>query len=138
MAFEEAKRRKIFERTEGRCHICRKKLAWRNYGVHGTRGAWEIEHSNPRSLGGTDRLNNLYPACIACNRSKGASSTKAARKGNGFKVAPLSAAKRGSNAWTGGAVGALVGRVILAPLGPVGMIIGAGIGAAIGKAYEPD
>lgn len=49
----------VFERTAGYCHLCHCKLAFCNYGLHGTRGAWEVEHSNPRARGGTNRLNNL-------------------------------------------------------------------------------
>lgn len=37
----------------------------------GERGAWEVDHSVPKSRGGTDYLRNLVPACIDCNRLKG-------------------------------------------------------------------
>jgi hypothetical protein len=53
----------IYDRTTGRCHLCGKRLAFHNYGCHGTRGAWHIEHSVPRANGGTDHVNNLYPGC---------------------------------------------------------------------------
>lgn len=76
MGYSIERQREIYERTNGRCHICRKQLAWCNYGVLGTHGAWEVEHSIPRAAGGTDHLNNLYPACIGCNRSKGDGSTR--------------------------------------------------------------
>lgn len=69
----------IYDRTSGYCHICRKKLAFSNYACSGERGAWEVEHSVPRAAGGTDRLNNLFAACIDCNRSKGACSTRSCR-----------------------------------------------------------
>ena len=81
---------RIFSRTGGQCHICRKQLCFGNYGAIGKRGAWEIEHSRPRSRGGTDHLNNLYAACISCNRSKGNGTTASARGGNGYRAAPLS------------------------------------------------
>lgn len=127
----------IYDRTDGRCHICCKKLAFKNYGsLEGLRGAWEVEHSNPKSKGGTDRLSNLYPACISCNRSKGANSTRSARTKNGRTAAPLSAAKirerRSSNAAAGGLLGGLAGLFG----GPIGVILGAGIGAAIGHDQE--
>lgn len=138
MTFDADKRRQIFGRTEGRCHLCRKKLAWKNYATYGSKGAWEIEHSNPRSLGGTNRLNNLYPACISCNRSKGVSGTRTARQKYGYGAAPLSAEKRSENTWTGGALGALAGRMVLASYGPIGWLIGAAMGAAIGRMHEPD
>jgi len=47
-----------------------KKLALTNYGMPREKGAWEIDHSNPVSRGGTNYLRNLVPACISCNRSK--------------------------------------------------------------------
>ena len=50
---------------------CRKKLAFTNYGRYGKKGAWEVDHSNPISKGGTDYFRNLVPACVECNRSKG-------------------------------------------------------------------
>ncbi len=62
----------IYDKTGGYCNWCEKKIAFRNYGRVGERGAWEVDHSNPLALGGTDYLRNLVPACIPCNRSKGA------------------------------------------------------------------
>lgn len=138
MVLDANKKRKIFQKTEGRCHICRKQLAWRNYGAVDAANGWEIEHSNPRSRGGSERLRNLFPACIRCNRAKGNSSTRAARRKHGFRTAPPSAEKRRRNAWIGGAFGVLAGRVILASLGPAGALIGLVAGAAIGKLYEAD
>ena len=137
MAFDKEKLQYIFERTDGCCHICRKKLARKNYGTVGARGAWEVEHSNPRSKGGTNSLNNLYPSCISCNRSKGASSTKAARAKNGLKSAPLSKPKRTKNTLAGGVVGAAAGRILLAPFGPIGVVVGVVVGAFLGKSNEP-
>lgn len=133
MAFDKQKQDAIYKKTDGHCHICRKKLARKNYGKHGTRGAWEVEHSNPRTKGGTNRLQNLLPACVSCNRSKQASSTQTARRKNGFKAAPLSRAKKKWNVIKGASGGALIG----ARLGPVGALAGAAIGAFCGSKYEP-
>ena len=138
MAFDKQRQEAIFKKTDGHCHICRKKLARKNYGVVGSRGAWEVEHSVPQAKGGSNHLNNLYPSCIPCNRSKGASSTKSARQKNGFKSAPLPQEKKSQNTWLGGLGGALAGRIILAPLGPIGIAAGAVIGAALGSGHEPD
>lgn len=91
MKWTSARRRQIFDRTSGKCHICHGTLEFLSYGKD---GGWEIEHSNPRVKGGTDRLNNLYPAHAKCNRSKGARSTSLARKRFGKTRAPLSVAKR--------------------------------------------
>lgn len=60
----------IFDFTEGYCYYCGKLLSWKNYGKVGKRGGWEIDHSNPKSRGGSDYLRNLVPACIPCNREK--------------------------------------------------------------------
>ncbi len=138
MASNVAKLNQIYDRTTGRCHICHKKLAFKNYGALGARAAWEVEHSIPQAKGGTDHLNNLYPACIPCNRSKGSSSTVSARSKHGKSRAPLSGDKREKartgNAFAGGTLGAMIGSVG----GPVGAFIGACLGASLGHSQDPD
>lgn len=138
MKFTNEELNEIYDRTSERCHICHKKLAFRNYGVVGARGAWEVEHSNPQAKGGTHRKNNLYPACIPCNRSKGAKSTKSARAKNGKRKAPLSKQKRAdakaNNAFAGGALGAVAGSL----LGPWGALIGGALGAKLAHDQNPD
>lgn len=130
--------RQIFDRTEGKCHICRKKLTFRNYGDAAARASWEVEHSVPRSQGGTDHGNNLFPACIACNRSKGNSATRTVRAKHGFRRAPYSASEREENAQLGGVIGALIGLVVFPPhLRLAAIIIAGGIGAVMGHKTEP-
>lgn len=60
----------VFDKTDGHCRYCEKKLVWKNYGKFGKQGAWEIDHDIPKSRGGMDYLMNLLPACIPCNREK--------------------------------------------------------------------
>src|SRR6266550_538484 len=60
----------IYDKTNGYCRYCGKKLAFTNHGRAGRKGAWEVDHSNPVSQGGTDYYRNLSPACIDCNRDK--------------------------------------------------------------------
>jgi hypothetical protein len=60
----------IYDKTGGYCRYCEKKLAFTNYGKAGRKGAWEVDHANPVSRGGTDYYRNLSPACIECNRDK--------------------------------------------------------------------
>jgi len=79
MAYTEEELNDIYDKNDGYCHICGKKLAFTNYGIVGARGAWEVDHSVPRSRGGSNLMRNLLPACISCNRSKGDSSTRTAR-----------------------------------------------------------
>jgi len=138
MAYDEKRRDAIFERTDGRCHICRKQLARKNYGTAGRRGAWEVDHSKPRAKGGSDRLNNLYPACISCNRSKQASATRTARSKKGYRAAPLSARKKARNGALGATLCTVAARALLPALGPGGLI-GAGLlGFWAGAQYEPE
>jgi len=134
MAYTDEMLSAIYDRTSGYCHICGKKLAFTNYAKPGKRGAWEVEHSVARANGGTERLNNLYAACITCNREKRDGSTRAARGRNGRTRAPLSRSKRAeqraTNTAVGAGLGALVGGILF---GPPGALIGAGVGAAAGK-----
>ena len=129
---------RIFSRTDGRCHICRKRLCFDNYGAIGKRDAWEIEHSHPRSKGGTDHLNNLYAACISCNRSKGNATTASARSGNGYRTAPLSKQKKQQNTLKGGIAGSLAAFFVPPPLRLVALVAGAAAGALLGHDYEPE
>jgi HNH endonuclease len=130
---------RIFDRTAGRCHICWGALAFRNYARFGERGAWEIEHSNPRCKGGSDRLCNLYAAHITCNREKGAMHTRTARAWNQQTRAPLSRLKRQEkreeNTLAGAGIGALSGAAVG---GPLGLVIGGILGAFFGDGIEPE
>jgi len=137
MRYDEEQLNAVYDKTSGYCHVCGKKLALTNYGKRGRRGAWQVEHSKPRARGGTDHLNNLYPACIDCNQNKGVRTTRTARSWHGRARAPLSVqrreeAKRG-NAAVGVAVGGLLGSVA----GPWGALVGALIGGRLGYKYNP-
>lgn len=129
-------KRKIFERTDGKCHICRKTLCFSNYGKSAARGNWEIEHSNPRANGGTDYLRNLYPACITCNRSKGKNSSYSARQKNGFIHAPRSKKEKTNDACIGGILGSLPFLIAPPHLKPVVLIVGVIAGFKIGYTME--
>ena len=61
----------IYDKSDGYCHYCGKKLAWTNYGSPGEKGAWEVDHGIPLSRGGTDYPKNLWAICVECNREKG-------------------------------------------------------------------
>lgn len=138
MAFDNDTLGRIFHRTDGHCHICRRKLAFTNYGQAGKRGAWEVEHSNARSNGGTDRLNNLYAAHITCNRSKGCWSSRSVRAKHGYRSAPLSAHTKQKNTMKGGLVGAALGFLLVPPPIHVAAALWTAIaGAAIGSQYKP-
>lgn len=137
MAYDKETLEYIYRKTDGYCHICKKKLSLKNYARQGYRGAWEVEHSNPKAGGGTDYLRNLFPACINCNREKGAVTTRTARTWHGRKRTPLSKKekdkKRTRNTMLGGAVGAL-GFAINPLVGVIGIVVG----GLIGSNVDPD
>lgn len=138
MKFSDEQLEAIFDKTDGDCHICRKRLAFSNYGQFGRRGAWEVEHSNARANGGTHSLNNLYAAHIRCNRSKGKCSTRSARARHGYRCAPLSQKRKEQNAWTGAGMAALC-AVFVPPQVRVGVaIVLSAAGAIAGYNKKPN
>ena len=128
----------IFDRTDGCCHLCGKKLCFSNYGQYGKRGAWEVEHSKARCNGGSDRLANLYAAHISCNREKGTMTTRTVRAWNNRAKAPLSRERkeqiRTNNRWGWGTAGALSGAALA---GQAGFVIGGLIGTLLGDDINP-
>jgi hypothetical protein len=138
MGFRIERQQAIFDRTQGRCHICRKRLAWSNYGVVGARGAWEVEHSVPQAYGGTHHMNNLYAACIPCNRSKGAESSRWARGQYGYTAAPHSVAQELRERQKNARIGAIVagGLALLARAAPPVALLAAGFGALAGHSMD--
>lgn len=146
MKFDAETRKKVLERTDGQCHVCRKKLAWKNYGKKDAQGAWEIDHSNPQAKCGTHHLNNLYPACISCNRSKRDWPNRKARAKHGYRSAPYSKKVKQENTILGAVVGGLVGGIAGAARGArmgknwglPGMIAGAVLGGLFLVRQEPD
>lgn len=138
MAFDNETLRRVFDRTDGHCHICRRKLAFSNYGQAGKRGAWEVDHSVARSKGGTDKLSNLYPAHVACNKSKNDRSSASARNEHGFRSAPLSARAKRGNTVKGSLIGAALGFLLVPPqFRLLAMMLGGGTGAVIGSKRQP-
>jgi 5-methylcytosine-specific restriction endonuclease McrA len=131
--------RAIFDKANGCCHLCGRTIAFSNYGNHGARGAWEVDHSKPVAEGGTDHLNNLFPAHTSCNRSKQDASSRSSRKENGRTRAPLSAAaierarfkQAMAGAFSGGLLGVRLG-------GPVGFWIGVIAGGVAAYSLDPE
>lgn len=139
MKYSQEKLDSIYKRTHGHCHLCRKTLARKNYGRLGSRGAWEVEHSKPRSKGGTDHGNNLYAACISCNRSKRSRSTSSLRAINGFKAAPFSQKQKVRNSMAGAGLFALMSYIVVPPHVRIPCaVVSALVGGAIGYDEDPD
>jgi 5-methylcytosine-specific restriction endonuclease McrA len=83
--FTKKELRAIYDKTDGHCNLCGKKLSFVNYGAQSGRAPWEVDHSNPVSTGGTNYKRNLKPACPDCNRSKGATRRPAFHKKSWLK-----------------------------------------------------
>ena len=138
MAYSTEKLSWIYDRTSGRCHICGKKLSFKNYGRYGEKAAWQVEHSRPRARGGTDHGNNLYAACIGCNLEKSTVSTRTARGWHGRRKAPLSRQRRMEAKRSAALAWGILGATAGALFGPWGLVAGALIGAKIGHETDPD
>ena len=135
MPYSNERLTQIFERTDGRCHICWRRL---RFGSYGQPNGWEVEHSRARCKGGSDRICNLFPAHITCNRQKGKLTSRTARNWNGRSKAPLSRNRkdriRNGNRWAAGALGGLAGALG----GPALAVAGAVVGALIGDSIDPE
>lgn len=139
MRYDKTLLTQIYRRTSGYCHLCHSKLAFKNYGRPDKRGGWEVEHSVPRSKGGTDHLNNLFPACVGCNHDKSNRTTRTARGWNGKTCAPLNREKRKQAKFESGLAGAIAGGLAGGAIGgPIGVVVGAVTGACVGSSQNPD
>ena len=138
MTYDKTTLLKIYDRTTGYCHICRKKLSFINYGKMGKRGAWEVDHSRPRSKSGADSLNNLYASCISCNGTKGTFTSRTARSWYDRKKAPLSKVKRNEVKCTNAVLGGIVGLLIGLYVSPFVALVGSIMGGKIGYDIDPD
>ena len=88
--YAQKKLKYIFNRTHGDCHLCGLEIDFSAYGDRHHSGGWEVDHSNPKSKGGSDYLRNLLPAHINCNRLKSNYSTREARNWFGRTRKPKS------------------------------------------------
>lgn len=61
-AFDRADREDALRKEHSRCHYCRAKL---------TINTVTRDHVEPRSLGGSNKRQNIVAACERCNRAKG-------------------------------------------------------------------
>jgi hypothetical protein len=139
MAHERERLDRIFRRTDGRCHLCGRKLEAGDYGNRHSDCGWEVDHSRPRAKGGSDHLNNLYPSHRRCNRSKGTRPARECRAEQGRSAPPVSrdrvrAAKR-RGALGGSMIGGVGGFLLT---GPAGGTIGTIVGGLLGACRDPN
>lgn len=84
MGYDKQTLNKIYQKTDGYCHLCGKKLSRTNYGSHGYKGAWHVDHSRAIANGGSHHMNNLFAACISCNSEKGTLHKTTIRRRKGY------------------------------------------------------
>lgn len=65
------KRQKIYEKYKGHCAYCGSAISLKEM---------QIDHIFPKSLGGTDDIENLNPSCEICNHYKRATKLEVWRK----------------------------------------------------------
>ena len=136
MGYSDEQLRWIYDRTDGVCHICkRRRHRFEDYGRGGT---WEVDHSKARTRGGAEHLNNYRLACVGCNRRKGTKSSRAARAEYGGARAPMSRRQKAPIRTRNAVLGGLVGGVVGVFVSPLGSLIGAVVGAGVGLCVEPD
>jgi 5-methylcytosine-specific restriction endonuclease McrA len=70
--FTPLERAAVRQKTKGRCAYCGCTLDYK--------GGMTIDHIQPVAQGGSDKLENLLPACERCNKRKGASSIEVFRR----------------------------------------------------------
>lgn len=124
---------KIFDKTDGNCHLCHKELIFENHGLQDVEYSWHIEHSKPKASGGTDHLNNLYPACAKCNLEKGTLKTSVIRKRKGVIRAPLAKTKKAEIKRINTIDGAVLGGILGILGGPIAMLSFSIIGGIVGN-----
>lgn len=67
MGFSEQMRRVIFDKANGECEKCGKKLAFENH-KEGEWGAWEAHHKTALSSNGSDNPSNGMALCLKCHK----------------------------------------------------------------------
>lgn len=64
------KKIEIFNKTNGKCIMCKKELTT-DYSFNGNNDShMDIEHALPKCLGGGNHIDNLFPSCKSCNSKK--------------------------------------------------------------------
>jgi len=58
-------REKVFEKTNGRCHVCGKRLVLN--AKEGSRGRWHVDHILQVKNAGSHEIGNYLPICRDCN-----------------------------------------------------------------------
>ena len=73
MGFTTDTRKKVYEKTNGHCYYCSYKLRLSENDLSGNSNIplMQIDHFIPKTLGGGNEIDNLFPSCNFCNSVKG-------------------------------------------------------------------
>ena len=130
-------RRAIFDRTDGRCHLCEKNLALSNYGRLGARGAWEVDplgcartwrHQSAQQP--PARLPLVQPLKAGHDHARGARAPRA------YPQADVGGADATGAVASGGDGGGR--RSARVPGNPLVGVVGVALGTLIGSARDPE
>ena len=67
MSISKKTRQLVYDKCGGHCAYCGKEIAYKDM---------QVDHIHAQYKGGTDDINNLLPACRACNFRKGTHSVE--------------------------------------------------------------
>ena len=70
MSLTEGKLDRVYLKNFGMCRSCGKRLVREMHGAVGHPDEWQVDHDIPKSRGGSNNIDNLWPMCAACNRDK--------------------------------------------------------------------
>jgi hypothetical protein len=130
---------KVWARTHGHCHLCHEPVDLGTYGLAAVFGAEAatVDHLVPQSHGGDDHRDNILPAHLGCNASRGTRPVGLTRyRMTGEVEAPLStdgrigvgAAMTGLGALIGGALTARPDENGRKQFNTTGAWVGGGVG----------
>ena len=121
---------KVYAKTDGRCHLCHRRIVRSHHGQTDVLTGWHVDHSKARSVGGTDHLNNLFPACWECNLRKQALPSHIIRRRNGVSGIPQSRARKEQESDWDSAIGWILGAIT------VGVVIAAVKSESVHPGYQ--
>ncbi|MBL8618792.1 MAG: HNH endonuclease [Deltaproteobacteria bacterium] len=136
---------KVWAKTHGRCHLCHLEVDLATYGLADIFGAdaATVDHLVPQSHGGDDHHDNLLPAHLGCNASRGTQPVAVTRfRMAGALDAPMSTDGRigagvaimGLGALLGGALTAERDETGRKQFNTTGACVGGGIGLLLAVA----
>ena len=70
----------VYEKTDGYCYYCSKRLSFKNYGEPGNHGAWEIDHSKPKSKAAPIIVGIWFPHVLSATGTKAQEEAQATKE----------------------------------------------------------